>query len=948
MKKIVSLVVAFCFLVSNVSSAIDFGLDNVSTGGTNLQVPFLLNNILDESEIDKEPVNIKLWFMACLRTMVSEGFDFKKATPVEILDQLKAFGDEQNGEIFNPTETQFFIHEASVYDSFMNVMVRINRDNSLRTYDVNFADPESVNVSLRRDSKACLPVEGILEDMTSLVEFLEGIVEFNVEEEKVMLVEGKEEEFIERLPVLVYNISVNSNDFVKDAIEWIILELGSQMPVNKTVPASGQVLYRSIGKNYYKKSAIPKINQRALIPYLYRIMLKVMRKLNVVAMDQIAISEAIYIVGGDTRKSPAIAMAQAILAGVGSEGVTPVFNSRDHLQVNRKAYDNDPVAALRNRADTIRDDVLNGKIYSVDLDTSTLALTPEENKDVTEQQRPNFESAVKLTIFARLLEAIYKVPSIALNGEVGEVGTEVVTPQELRAYLKGYRDTLDQFVGQQAEDMLQWIRDNNGIFGFTDEEMDKIEHAIGYELVPFHGLEAMSAQVGTKHGGVKVKGKPWKRTGNPVVNMERLEELADICREFGLAGLILHGASSISEEELAEAVKRGAIAVHLATYIHDRIFSHPKFPTELVSKLFMLLREKNPKLLTEQIDKDTPDVKIGDIVDEIDETIKTGKPLSEEQREQVAWIVHTARGKGTSKEQHDKGEGVWSFIDLEKDMMALPKETLAQLNGVVEEQILRYVELLNAKNTGDVIRGMEFPTPPSAPMPDALKGHIISPPEPETSREVREIEGMEATASKAGLKMPTHLKTRYTFLLCEGFFKDDAEFTKHQKDNRFKDRFNIDRISGSTSDQLMGNILAKTQDPNRTVALVPNDLTAKQLKILTDKGIRIVRTNTPVLLGARNNDDPNREQFQLDTYAIMFAVRRMDKNIGKDSSVYRTLSFYVRSHFKLLDEIEAEEYIRAVVNGTVDILINGYLAYRPAKPYEAPTYGTIAARLISA
>jgi len=948
MKKIVSLLVALCFWVTNVSFAIDSGLGNIPTGGTNLQVPFLLNNILDKSEIAKEPVNIRLWFMACLRTMASEGFDFKKATPVEILDQLKEFGDEQNGEIFHPTETQFFIHEASVDGDRVRVMVRVNKDNSLRTYDVNFANPESVNVSLKRDSKECLPAEGILENMGSLVEFLGGIVELDVEKEKVTLVEGKEDDFIEKLPVLVYNISVNSNDSVKDAIEWIILELGPQLPVNTAVPVSGQVLYRAIGKDYYKKAAILKINQRALIPYLYRIMLKVMRAQNAVAMSQIAISEATYIVADDAQKSPAVNLAQAILAGVGSEGFTPVFNSRDHLQVDRKAYDKDPVAALRSRADTIRDDVLNGKIYSTDLDTSTLALTPEENGDVREQQRPNFESAVKLTIFARLLEAIYNVPSIALNGEVGEVGTEVVTPEELRAYLTGYRDTLDKFIGQQAGDMLQWIKDNNGIFGFTDKEMDKIEYAIDNEMLPFHGLEAMSAQVGTKHGGVKVESKPWKRTGKPVVNMERLEELADICREFGLAGLILHGASSISEEELAEAVKRGAIAVHLATYIHDRIFSHPEFPTVLVSKLFTLLREKNPELLAEQIDKYTPaDVKIGDIVDEIDETIKAGKPLSEEQREQVAWIVHTARGKGTSKEEHDRGEGVWSFIDLEKDMMALPKETLAQLNKVVEEQILRYVELLNAKDTGDVIKGVDFPTPPSAPMPGALKGHIISPPEPETSKEVREIKGMEVNASKAGLEMPTHLKTRYTFLLCEGFFKDNAEFTKYQKDDRFKDRFEIDRVSGSTSDQLIGNILAKTQNPHRTVALVPNYLTAEQLKTLTDKGIRFVRTNTAVLLGARNSDDPNREQFQLDTYATMFAVRRMDGSISKDSSVYRTLSFYIRSHFEL-DDIEAEEYIQAVVDGTVDTLIKGYLAYRPAEPYDVPTYGTIAAALISA
>ncbi|MBL7073254.1 MAG: hypothetical protein ISS33_05690 [Candidatus Omnitrophica bacterium] len=347
MKKIVSLVVAFCFLISNVSSAMDFGLDNVSTGGTNLAVPFLLDNILNESEIANEPVDIKVWFMACLRTMTSEGFDFKTATPVEILDQLKEFGDEQNGEIFNPEATQFFIHEATVEGERVQVMVRIKKDNATRTYSINFEDSENIKVNLRTASTESVPDEGILENMGSLTEFLERVVEFDIEKGRVNLVEGREEAFIESLPVLVYNISVNPEDSVKDAIEWMILELGPRLPVNKAVPASAQALYRGIGKDYYKKAAILKINQRALIPYLYRIMLKVMRKQNAVAMSQIAISEAIYIVGGDTKKSPAVNMAQTILAGVGAKGFTLVFNSRDHLQVNRKDYDKDPVKALR-------------------------------------------------------------------------------------------------------------------------------------------------------------------------------------------------------------------------------------------------------------------------------------------------------------------------------------------------------------------------------------------------------------------------------------------------------------------------------------------------------------------------------------------------------------------------------------------------------------------------
>ncbi|UCD54770.1 MAG: class II fructose-bisphosphate aldolase [Candidatus Omnitrophota bacterium] len=946
MKKIISLVVIFCFFISNVSFAINLPLDNTSNNnGTNLAVPSLLKNILDKTGAINEAENIKLWLAACLRSIAAEGFDFKTATPEEIRDRLKELGEPRNAEIFHPKETQFFVHEATIEGDRVRVTARVKRDNSLRTYNITFSGPETIYVNLKRDSKDSIPSKGIFEDMESLVEFLRGIVEFDVKG-TVKLIEGEEDAFIERLPVLVYNISVNPEDSIRDAIEWMILELGPQLPVNSAIPASTQKLYRTIGREYYKKSAILKINQRALIPYLYRIMLKVMREHNVAMISQIAISEAIYIVGGDAKKSPAINIAQAILAGRTSrEGATPVFNSRDHLQVDKKLYDKNSAMALRNRADTIREDILEDKIYSVDLDTSTIARTPDEMPgSVAEQQRPNFETAVKYTIFVRLLEKIYGLPGIALNGEVGEVGTEEVTPEELRAYLTGYKLTLGKFMNFSPKQKLEWIENNNYIFWFSEEEMAKIKEIVQDKAMHFDGLEAMSCQVGTAHGGVKVPGRPWERTSERVVNMERLEELADICRSFGLAGLILHGASSISEDELKEAVERGAIAVHLATYIHDRIFSHPEFPTKLISKLFKLIKERNKKLYDTPIDKHTQHITIGDIIQEIQGTIEIEKPLSEEQRQQVAWIVHQARGKGVSKEQHDKGEGLWSFIDLEQDMLDLPKETLAELNKVVEEQILRYVELLNAKGTGDIIKDMEFPTPPPAPMPEPLKDHIADPPDAEPSSEINK---MKTTATRVGLEIPTHLNTRYTLLLATEFFADSKEFKKHETE--FRDRFNLGTVGGRTAEQFIDNVLAKARGiEHRTVVLLPDRISRRWLERLTAVGIRFIRTDVEDLVEARVNKDVNRTTFQLNTYATMLLIRHIDRSIGRESPLYRILSFYIKSHFKLDSNVEIEDYIQAIITGNIAILIRGYLSYRPAKPYQAPDYEKIAAALISA
>jgi hypothetical protein len=120
------------------------------------------------------------------------------------------------------------------------------------------------------------------------------------------------------------------------------------------------------------------------------------------------------------------------------------------------------------------------------------------------------------------------------------------------------------------------------------------------------------------------------------------------------------------------------------------------------------------------------------------------------------------------------------------------------------------------------------------------------------------------------------------------------------------------------------------------MALVPNDLSAEQLERLTKVGIRFIRVNTADLQKAKIDKDADREKFQIDTYAMMLLLRRIDNSITADSFLYRLLSFYLKSHFELADKVAIDDYITAIVNNDVAKLIKGYLAYRPAQPYEAP------------
>jgi len=264
-----------------------------------------------------------------------------------------------------------------------------------------------------------------------------------------------------------------------------------------------------------------------------------------------------------------------------------------------------------------------------------------------------------------------------------------------------------------------------------------------------------------------------------------------------------------------------------------------------------------------------------------------------------------------------------------------------------------------------VVDNREITDGPPDDEEDISKEDLTAPSAPETPRRYIEIdvlhfsaaleEGRRADqdidealifAGQAGLQIPTHPNERYNLLVTSEFFAN-GELEKHRTE--YGDRFDLDRVSGTSSEQFVDNILAKASGKEtRTIALVPNDLPAEQLERLAKVGIRFIRVNTTDLQKARADKDANREKFQIDTYAMMLLLRRVDNSITANSSIYRLLSFYLRSHFALTNEIAVDDYIMAIVNNDVARLIKGYLAYRPAEAYETPDYNKVAVTLISA
>ncbi len=200
------------------------------------------------------------------------------------------------------------------------------------------------------------------------------------------------------------------------------------------------------------------------------------------------------------------------------------------------------------------------------------------------------------------------------------------------------------------------------------------------------------------------------------------------------------------------------------------------------------------------------------------------------------------------------------------------------------------------------------------------------------------IAEIAAVVKEAGLEIPTHPGERYTLLLPFEFFAN-GEF-EAQKAN-YGDRFNINRANGAD------NILAKARGlENRTIALVPNDMPEEGLKRLADAGLRFIRTDIGKLQEARAAGDKDRKAFQLNTYVMMLLARHI-KDANSDSSIYKVLSFYLKSHFEL-DNIAVADYIEAIVSGDIARLIKGYLSYKPAEQYRVPEYDKVAATLVAA
>ncbi len=331
----------------------------------------------------------------------------------------------------------------------------------------------------------------------------------------------------------------------KDNARWLIWEIGQKVGV---IPSSIHDLYLARGRGEISGYTVPAINVRGMAYDTARALFRTATKLDAGAfICEIARSEIAY-----TDQRPGEFVAVIIAAALREGWRGPLFIQGDHFQVSIKKFAVDPATEVDAVKQLAREAVAAG-FYNIDIDTSTLVDLSKPN--LVEQQRLNYEQAADIAVYVRGLQP--QGINISLGGEIGEVGTENSTVEELRTYMDNFNSTL-------------------------------ATRGPGLE-----GLSKISVQSGTTHGGTVL---PDGTIADVKIDFETLRNLSEVARkEYGLAGAVQHGASTLPDADFNHFPKTETAEIHLATNFQTMLYD--RMPDALRREIYewLLINAKDER-----------------------------------------------------------------------------------------------------------------------------------------------------------------------------------------------------------------------------------------------------------------------------------------------------------------------------------------------------------------
>jgi len=306
-------------------------------------------------------------------------------------------------------------------------------------------------------------------------------------------------------------------------------------------PWSINDFYLARGKGKFGGFTVPAINLRTMTYELARAIFRTAKKIDAGAfIFEIAKSEMGY-----TDQIPAEYTSMCLAAAVEEGFSGPVFIQGDHFQLNAKKYKEDPEKEVAGIKLLIAEAVKSG-FYNIDIDSSTLV--DLSKPDIKEQQLHNYKVCAELTKFIREVQP--EGLHISVGGEIGEVGGKNSTPEDLRAFMAGYREI------------------------------------IGKDTM---GISKISIQTGTSHGGVVL---PDGTVAKVKLDFNTLRDLSRLARdEFGMAGAVQHGASTLPNDAFGKFPEVEAAEVHLATQFQNLVYDSEHFPGKLRDKIYTWIKK---------------------------------------------------------------------------------------------------------------------------------------------------------------------------------------------------------------------------------------------------------------------------------------------------------------------------------------------------------------------
>jgi len=324
---------------------------------------------------------------------------------------------------------------------------------------------------------------------------------------------------------------LNADEGLRDAARWLIWSASQALGCGS---ASIHELYMARGRGEFAATrfTVPAINVRAA-GYLTasQAFAAALERDAGAVIFEIAKSEMAY-----TDQRPAEYTAVILAAAIRSGWVGPVFLQGDHFQFNATKWAADPGAEMSGLKQLTSEAVAAG-FCNIDIDSSTLVDLSQPTPAA--EQLVNVANTVELTALIRAIEP--EGVTISIGGEIGEVGKTNSTEEELRAYLDGY-------------------------FGML--------HGTGLP-----GISKVSIQTGTSHGGVVL---PDGSVAQVSIDFDTMQRLSTVAREeYGLAGAVQHGASTLPEEAFHHFPANGTAEIHLATGFQNILYDDGGLPDAL-------------------------------------------------------------------------------------------------------------------------------------------------------------------------------------------------------------------------------------------------------------------------------------------------------------------------------------------------------------------------------